>query len=529
MRAALYARVSDQEQVEGYSLDAQKRAFRAYVESQGWSVHKEYVDEGVSAHTDDVTMRPLFRLTIEDALAHKYDVLIVHKLDRFARNVRITLEYLDKLENVGVGFVSITEQMDFSTPIGRVILANLAAFGQYYSDNLSAEVKKGLGERAKQGLWVGPVPFGYIKGEDGNLQVVEEEAEVLSRVFEMYAAGTYTDDMIARHLNQSGHKPRSNRRDRNERDYIWTRDLARNLLRNAFYLGKVKHKGELLPGKHPAIVTQELFDTAMQMRKKHFIGPSTYSPNKRTYLLKGLLRCVDCGGKIWAENITGYEYYREENSARGIDCPNGRAYHRVQVFDDQVSKIIENLRLPESWRELVIEYLNLGDERRQTVHEQHRLEEKLKRIKHQYREGDIDQREYEREMGLTKSALAAVEPPVDAQLVVLGDHVEGLVEAWDAATKEERHQLLAMMLEAVYVDMKNAEVVGVKPKPEFLPLFNLRKPVKSGETILVTSEMDQGRSRPGTRAGRSCGRFLDWSQASHRVDRIVVPRTLTNK
>ena len=142
MRAALYARVSDEEQVEGYSLDAQKRAFRAYVESQGWTVYQEYVDEGVSAHTDDVTMRPLFRVTIEDALAHKFDVLVVHKLDRFARNVRITLEYLERLEKAGVGFVSITEQMDFSSPIGKVILANLAAFSQYYSDNLSAEVKR---------------------------------------------------------------------------------------------------------------------------------------------------------------------------------------------------------------------------------------------------------------------------------------------------------------------------------------------------------------------------------------------------
>ena len=61
MRAALYARVSDEEQVEGYSLDAQKRAVRAYVESQGWDVYQEYVDEGVSAHTDDVAKRPLFR------------------------------------------------------------------------------------------------------------------------------------------------------------------------------------------------------------------------------------------------------------------------------------------------------------------------------------------------------------------------------------------------------------------------------------------------------------------------------------
>ena len=94
MRAALYARVSDEEQVEGYSLDAQRRAFRDYTKSQGWDTYHEYVEEGVSARTDDVVKRPLFQEVINDALAHKFDVLVVHKLDRFARNVRVTIEYL---------------------------------------------------------------------------------------------------------------------------------------------------------------------------------------------------------------------------------------------------------------------------------------------------------------------------------------------------------------------------------------------------------------------------------------------------
>ena len=141
MKAALLARVSDEEQVEGYSLDAQRRAFRDYAKGQGWIIYREYVEEGVSARTDDVTKRPLFQEAIKDALAGRFDVLVVHKLDRFARNVRVTLEQLEILEKAGVSFVSIPEQMDFSTPIGKVILANLAAFGQYYSDNLSTEVK----------------------------------------------------------------------------------------------------------------------------------------------------------------------------------------------------------------------------------------------------------------------------------------------------------------------------------------------------------------------------------------------------
>ena len=142
---------------------------------------------------------------------------------------------LDRLEKAGVSFVSISEQMDFSTPIGKVILANLAAFGQYYSDNLSTEVKKGLKERALQGLWVGPVPFGYLKGDDGNLVVIPEEAETLGRSYEMYASGTDTDQTVATYFNQSGHKPRTKRRGRGDRKNVWTREAISGLLRNAFY------------------------------------------------------------------------------------------------------------------------------------------------------------------------------------------------------------------------------------------------------------------------------------------------------
>ncbi|MDP6132420.1 MAG: recombinase family protein [Dehalococcoidia bacterium] len=164
----------------------------------------------------------MFQETMFDALAHKFDVLVVHKLDRFARNVRVTLEYLERLEKAGVGFVSISEQMDFSTPIGKVILANLAAFGQYYSDNLSTEVRKGLRERAMQGLWIGPVPFGY-KPVDGKLVVVDGEAELLRRIFEMCASGVHTCETIATWLNQSEFRPRHGKR-RKDREYLWTGD-----------------------------------------------------------------------------------------------------------------------------------------------------------------------------------------------------------------------------------------------------------------------------------------------------------------
>ena len=92
MKAALYARVSSEEQVEGYSIDAQRRAFGALVQSRGWTKYQEYIDEGKSARTDNVNKRPAFKEMITDALAGGFDVLVVHKLDRFSRNLRITLE-----------------------------------------------------------------------------------------------------------------------------------------------------------------------------------------------------------------------------------------------------------------------------------------------------------------------------------------------------------------------------------------------------------------------------------------------------
>ena len=153
--AGHYGRVSTEEQVEGYSLDAQRRAFQTLVAERGWVAYREYLDEGKSAHHDDISKRPGFRQAIDDALAGKYDVLVVHKLDRFSRKLRITLEYLEMLGKAGVGFVSVQEQFDRSTPEGKLMMVLQGALAEFYSDNLSQEVKKGLAERKAQGLYCG--------------------------------------------------------------------------------------------------------------------------------------------------------------------------------------------------------------------------------------------------------------------------------------------------------------------------------------------------------------------------------------
>jgi hypothetical protein len=123
-----------------------------------------------------------------------------------------------------------------------------------------------------------------------------------------------------------------------------------------------------------------------------------------------------------------------------------------------------------------------------------------------YQEVEIGEAEYRQEMLLTQAKLSSLADPREHEVVTLGDNVEGVVAAWEIATKEERHDMLQMMLDAVYIDMTTKQVVGLKPRAAFLPLFNLGEPVKAGEFVLATDStaagLDSPPSPPRTRIRR---------------------------
>ena len=205
-RAAIYFRVSSEEQVDGFSLDAQRRALVDFCQSKGWPVAAEYADEGKSARGDKIEQRPAFQRMMQDAEAGRLDVVIVHKLDRFSRNIRITFDSLARLDAAGVAFTTVVEhQFDFTTPMGKVMLSLLAAFAQYYSDNLSQETKKGLAERKRQGFYNGHIPFGMMKGPDGVPVINPETIEGLRLAFQLATEGQ-SDRHIAQALNSADYR-----------------------------------------------------------------------------------------------------------------------------------------------------------------------------------------------------------------------------------------------------------------------------------------------------------------------------------
>ena len=137
-------------------------------------------------------------------------------------------------------------------------------------------------------------------------------------------------------------------------------------------------------------------------------------------------------------------------------------------------------------------------------------------MKRLYREVEIDEVEYRQESALTQAKLSGLANPVHDQVVTLGDNVEGVVAAWEIDTKEERREMLQMMLDAVYIDMTTKEVVGLKPKAAFLPLFNLEEPVNAGELVLTPSltaaALDSPLTRPMKRFHAESSRTLPVKQ-----------------
>ena len=190
MRAVAYLRVSSTSQVEGYSLDAQQRMFHDACKNRGWEPGQVYREEGKSAHTDSISKRPVLRQLLKDASRGEFDLVVVHTLDRWARKMSIQIEALTSLSRNRIGFVSVSDHFDATTPQGRLMLNQLGSFNEFYSDLLGIHVSKAFRYQAESGLTVGPVPFGYRRQGKGLPPVVEaRESEALQEAFHRGAEG----------------------------------------------------------------------------------------------------------------------------------------------------------------------------------------------------------------------------------------------------------------------------------------------------------------------------------------------------
>ncbi len=499
-RAAVYVRVSSEEQVDGYSLAAQERAAEAYCGQHGWEP-VVYRDEGTSARVDDIAKRPAFKQMLSDADAGRVDVVVVHKLDRFARNRRVAFEAFERLGKAGVGFVSLQENMDYSTPAGQLMLTMLVGLAQFYSDNLAGETAKGKRERKSQGLYNGLLPFGVTKGPDG-VPILDREgrreegpapraivpAVGLQLAFELAAAGT-PDREIAKALNAAGYRTSGNRGAN-----LFSKDTVRRILTNRFYLGELPDgNGGWLPGRHGPLIDAALFARAQRAREANTRRPLRLAPAASPWALSGVATC-SCGASMRA--------YGRANGKRRVQCVErtergacDEPTFFAHLVEDQIGALLRTFVIPARDRDRLYAAWRRSQSRAvDVVAERLRLSRKLERLKRLYVEGDLDEQEYRDQKAAVARALAALpedrgnpDEAVGRQLV---GFLEDLAGAWQVATPAERNTIARQLFVEVIVENRTA--VAVVPRPDVRPFF---------ETLScqVPDEMTRWRKRRGSK------------------------------
>ena len=301
--AAAYIRVSTEDQVE-YSPDSQLKAIRDYARKNDMILPEEFifVDEGISGRK--AAKRPEFMKMIGTAKIKpkQFDVILLWKFSRFARNREDSIVYKSMLrKQCGIEVISISEQLgEDKTSI--LIEALIEAMDEYYSINLAEEVRRGMTEKAQRGEVVSTPPFGYDV-KDNVFVPNPETAPVVKMIFNKYLSGRGCLE-IAKELNTMGIRTKYGNK--------WENRGVEYVLRNVVYTGKLTwtpvksktrdYKNEatiITQGKHEPIIEQEIFDKVQEMileKKKLFPKHSRQSSNE--FMLKGFLKCSNCGGAL---------------------------------------------------------------------------------------------------------------------------------------------------------------------------------------------------------------------------------------
>ena len=325
MTAVIYARYSSDNQREE-SIEGQIRECTAYAEKNGITIVKHYIDRAISAKTDN---RPEFQQMIKDSDKKLFDIVLVWKLDRFARNRYDSARYKTQLKKNGVKLMSATEIIS-EGPEGIILESVLEGYAEYYSADLSEKVIRGMTENALKGKFTGgAIPFGYIINADHRFEIDPLTAPFVAETFQRYNDGQ-TMREIRDWLNEKGIK--------NKRGGPMTFNVIQHMLSNRRYIGELKYRDVLIPNAIPPIVSVELFNDVQEKMLKNKKAPARRKAED-DYLLTTKLFCGYCGALMFGESGTSrtgevHRYYKCATAKKHKDCKKKTV--RKQWLEDLV-------------------------------------------------------------------------------------------------------------------------------------------------------------------------------------------------
>lgn len=371
-RCYTYTRVSTANQVDGFSLDAQKDKLLKYANFQEMIVCGEYSDEGKSGK--NIEGRTDFVRMLDDIKSQKnsIDYVLVFKLSRFGRNAADVLTSLQQMEDYGVNLICVEDGIDSSKDSGKLIISVLSAVAEIERENILVQTMEGRKQKAREGKWNGGfAPYGY-KLVDGFLEIDEEEAEIIRIIFDRYIHTSMGTTRLAKYLNEKGYVKKIRQ---NNTLNVFTQPFVTKVLDNPVYCGKItygrrrnekivgKHNEyhvvkqesyDLFDGAHDAIISEEDFELAKKKRNSTSGRTAKKYSLEHANILTGMLKCPCCGENMYCNinrkknkktgEVTDRFYY-QCNHKRYIDASHCtyRKSWRQNVIDDAVANYISQI------------------------------------------------------------------------------------------------------------------------------------------------------------------------------------------
>jgi site-specific DNA recombinase len=348
-RCAIYTRKSTEEGLEQVfnSLDAQREACAAFILSQkheGWTALPALYDDG--GYSGGTMERPALTRLVGDIEAGKVDVVVVYKVDRLTRALSDFAKLVDIFDRRGVSFVSITQQFNTTTSMGRLTLNVLLSFAQFEREVIAERVRDKIAASKKKGMWMGGMPPLAYDVKDRKLIVNKDEARTVVHIFRRYlelkSVRALGDELAAEGIRS---KRRTHPDGTTYGDYKLSRGALYLMLQNRIYRGEITHKGNAYPGEHQAVVEPPLWDEVQAALAKNRVERSTGARSSHPSLLTGLV--FDHNGERLTpthavKKGTRYRYYVSTSLVTGAQ--SGRDTGRRIPAGNLEGLVIERLR-----------------------------------------------------------------------------------------------------------------------------------------------------------------------------------------
>ena len=400
----LYTRVSSRNQADAdySSLETQRERLEAYCHSQeNYSVFRVYEDGGYSADSLD---RPALKEMLRDVREGKLKCVLTYKIDRLTRSVRDFHQLMDLFDRCGVKFVSVTQSLDTQNPMGRLLRNVLLDFAQFEREMTADRTRDKMFQRAQKGLWNGGnVPFGYAV-ENKKLIINSKEADHVRFMFHRFAEvpslSALRDELHRRDWDKRSGKPWS----KTEIDYI---------LRNPIYCGLIRFNEQRFKGEQEALIEEALYTKVQSLRRDRSHGSTKLS---RIFLLKGLIRCSDCGSWMTPHytqkrhkdgSVYRIPYYRCTKTMHFNNSVCQVKHINADIVERTVVQKLSDLSQNEAFLKISVEELN-GDVKRKTEP----LEREAGHIKKRLEEIDGEIGRYVKALGQGKLSIERLETEI---------------------------------------------------------------------------------------------------------------------